>query len=126
MPEPLGVLESGYRHIHDRRGKMHSSLWLLRRKTAKPVALEADEPERVATASRMNFSHVVITAVARDDLRDGGAQHFARTIEAVRQANPEIIIEVLVPDFNERRTPWPECWPPARTSSTITSKPSND
>lgn len=70
-------------------------------KTAKPFALEADEPERVAAATkRMKLNHVVITAVARDDLPDGGARHFARTIEAVRAENPGIIIEILVPDFN--------------------------
>lgn len=70
-------------------------------KTAKPFALEADEPQRVATATkRMKLNHVVITAVARDDLADGGALHFARTIEAVRQENPGITIEILVPDFN--------------------------
>ena len=70
-------------------------------KTAKPFALEADEPDRVATATkRMKLKHVVITAVARDDLADGGALHFARTIEAVRQENPGIVIEVLIPDFN--------------------------
>jgi lipoic acid synthetase len=50
----------------------------------------------------MNLNHVVITAVARDDLQDGGALHFARTIEAVRRENPGIIIEILVPDFNGR------------------------
>src|SRR3954447_1402401 len=71
--------------------------------TAKPYALEADEPERVAEATRrMALSHVVITAVARDDLEDGGAAHFCRTIEAVRKANPGIIVEVLVPDFLDR------------------------
>ncbi len=70
-------------------------------KTAKPFALEADEPTRVATATkRMKLNHVVITAVARDDLKDGGAEHFARTIEAVRAENPGIVIEILVPDFN--------------------------
>jgi lipoic acid synthetase len=47
----------------------------------------------------MNLEHGVITAVARDDLNDGGADHFRRTIEAVRAANPGIIIEILVPDF---------------------------
>jgi lipoic acid synthetase len=72
-------------------------------KTAKPDALEADEPQRVAEATRrMGLRHVVITAVARDDLRDGGAEHFRQTIEAVREANSGIIIEVLVPDFNDR------------------------
>ncbi len=71
--------------------------------TAKPFALEVDEPQRVATAvKRMNLKHVVVTAVARDDLADGGAEHFARTIEAIREADPQIIIEVLVPDFHNR------------------------
>jgi lipoic acid synthetase len=70
--------------------------------TAKPLALEADEPRRVAEATRrMKLKHVVITAVARDDLADGGAEHFRQTIEAVRQANPGIVIEILVPDFLE-------------------------
>ena len=71
--------------------------------TAKPFALEADEPARVAEATRrMGLNHVVITAVARDDLPDGGAEHFRRTIEAVRALNHGIVIEVLVPDFNDR------------------------
>jgi lipoic acid synthetase len=70
--------------------------------TAKPFALEADEPARVAEATRrMRLKHVVITAVARDDLKDGGAEHFRLTIEEVRKLNPGIVIEVLVPDFNE-------------------------
>jgi lipoic acid synthetase len=49
----------------------------------------------------MRLNHVVITAVARDDLTDGGAEHFRQTIEAVRALNPETVIEVLVPDFND-------------------------
>jgi len=68
--------------------------------TAKPLALEADEPARVAEATRrMKLKHVVITAVARDDLKDGGADHFRQTIDKVRELNPGIVIEVLVPDF---------------------------
>src|SRR5215212_4496729 len=64
--------------------------------TAKPFALETDEPQRVAEAiKRMRLKHVVITAVARDDLKDGGAAHFAQTIEAAREALPELVIEVL-------------------------------
>jgi len=56
----------------------------------------------VAEATRrMQLRHVVITAVARDDVADGGAEHFARTIEAVRALNPRTVIEVLVPDFND-------------------------
>jgi lipoic acid synthetase len=71
--------------------------------TAKPLALEQDEPERVAEATaRMGLKHVVITAVARDDLPDGGAEHFRRTIETVRTRNPGIVIEVLVPDFQDK------------------------
>ncbi|MBC8097161.1 MAG: lipoyl synthase [Akkermansiaceae bacterium] len=70
--------------------------------TAKPLALEVDEPKRVAEATRrMRLKHVVITAVARDDLKDGGAEHFRKTIEAVRELNPGIVIEVLTPDFND-------------------------
>ncbi|MBV9127557.1 MAG: lipoyl synthase [Verrucomicrobia bacterium] len=71
--------------------------------TAKPFALEEDEPGRVAEAvRRMKLRHVVLTAVARDDLPDGGAEHFARTIRAIRAADPGIIIEVLTPDFHAR------------------------
>src|SRR5271169_5425308 len=67
--------------------------------TAKPFPLEADEPERVAEATRrMGLKHVVITAVARDDLADGGAKHFGRTIAAVKEFNPDTVIEVLTPD----------------------------
>jgi lipoyl synthase len=73
--------------------------------TARPFALEQDEPARVAEATRrMGLKHVVITAVARDDLADGGAEHFRQTIEAVRALNPGTIIEVLTPDFNERES----------------------
>src|SRR5271170_8138701 len=73
--------------------------------TAKPFALEADEPSRVAEAiRRMKLKHVVITAVARDDLSDGGANHFAETIRAVRNLDPEIVIEVLTPDFNGKES----------------------
>jgi lipoic acid synthetase len=50
----------------------------------------------------MRLNHVVITAVARDDLADGGAEHFRKTIEAVRALNPATVIEVLTPDFNDR------------------------
>jgi lipoic acid synthetase len=69
--------------------------------TAKPFALEEDEPQRVAEAvRRMKLKHVVITAVARDDRKDGGADHFAHTITAIREMDPSVIVEVLVPDFH--------------------------
>ena len=71
--------------------------------TAKPLALEPDEPQRVAEAARrLKLRHIVITAVARDDLPDGGARHFQRTIEAVRAENPAAVIEVLTPDFLDK------------------------
>ncbi len=65
----------------------------------KTEELEGDEPERVAEAAkRLGLAHVVITSVTRDDLADGGAEHFRRTVEAVRAATGATI-EVLVPDF---------------------------
>jgi lipoic acid synthetase len=71
--------------------------------TARPFPLEANEPQRVAEATRqLRLRHIVITAVARDDLADGGAAHFAKTIAAVRELNAATVIEVLVPDFNGR------------------------
>jgi len=71
--------------------------------TARPCPLDPEEPARVAEAvRRMRLRHVVITAVARDDLADGGAEHFRRTIEAVRALNPHSVIEVLAPDFLDR------------------------
>jgi lipoic acid synthetase len=69
-------------------------------KTGLPEALEQDEPERVADAiARMGLSHAVVTSVDRDDLDDGGAEHFARVIRATRAATPTTTIEVLTPDF---------------------------
>lgn len=74
--------------------------------TAKPLPLEVDEPMRVAEATRrMGLKHVVITAVARDDMADGGADHFRQTIEAVRKLSPGIVIEVLTPDFLDKEEP---------------------
>lgn len=69
--------------------------------TARPLALEADEPWRVADACRrLGLRHVVITMVARDDLEDGGAGHVAQTVRAVRESCGRIVIEVLTTDFN--------------------------
>jgi len=68
--------------------------------SGSPVSVNTDEPERVAEASaEMNLRYVVITSVTRDDLHDGGAGQFARTIRAVRRRLPEARIEVLTPDF---------------------------
>jgi lipoic acid synthetase len=69
-------------------------------KTGLPGALDRTEPEHVGEATaKLGLSHVVITSVDRDDLADGGAQHFADTIRAVRAHCPQTTIEVLTPDF---------------------------
>jgi lipoic acid synthetase len=68
--------------------------------TGKPQALDAFEPARVAEAvAKLGLNHVVVTSVDRDDLEDGGAEHFARTIRAIRRKAPQTTIEVLTPDF---------------------------
>lgn len=72
-------------------------------KTGKPGALDPFEPENVAqSVAKLGLAHVVVTSVDRDDLADGGADHFARTITCIRQASPETTIEVLVPDFQKK------------------------
>ncbi len=66
----------------------------------RPVAVDPDEPERVATAvERLGLQHVVVTSVDRDDLADGGAAHFAATARAIKQRQPACTVEVLTPDF---------------------------
>ncbi len=68
-----------------------------------PEALDADEPQRVAEASRkMGLRHVVLTSVNRDDLPDQGSNHFARTINALKELIPDVNVEVLTPDFQGR------------------------
>ncbi|KAB2659168.1 lipoyl synthase [Brucella tritici] len=68
--------------------------------TGIPTALDPNEPENVAKAvKQMGLTHVVITSVDRDDLADGGAQHFAEVIQAIREAAPATTIEILTPDF---------------------------
>jgi len=69
-------------------------------RTGLPKALDLDEPENAATAvAEMGLTHVVITSVDRDDLVDGGAEHFANVVRAIRANNPETSIEILTPDF---------------------------
>ncbi|MGH6763811.1 MAG: lipoyl synthase [Phyllobacterium sp.] len=68
--------------------------------TGIPTALDPNEPENVGNAvKKMGLNHVVITSVDRDDLPDGGAQHFADVIHAIRRISPETTIEILTPDF---------------------------
>jgi lipoic acid synthetase len=66
----------------------------------KPAAVDAGEPERVAeAAAQLRLRHLVVTSVTRDDLPDGGARHFAATIQAGRRRSPEMVVEVLIPDL---------------------------
>ncbi|MBI3453125.1 MAG: lipoyl synthase, partial [Rhodospirillales bacterium] len=68
--------------------------------TGLPDKLDPHEPERVGAAvAKLGLAHIVVTSVDRDDLDDGGATHFARTIAAIRRAAPATTIEVLTPDF---------------------------
>ncbi len=70
--------------------------------SGKPVLLDIEEPERVAKAIKeWGLKYVVITSVCRDDLEDGGAEHIAKTIKAVKMLSPETIIEPLIPDFRD-------------------------
>ena len=69
-------------------------------KTGMPAPLDPKEPEHIAEAvAKLGLEHVVITSVDRDDLADGGAQHFAEVIQAIRAKSPKTTIEILTPDF---------------------------
>ncbi|MEZ4872837.1 MAG: lipoyl synthase [Bdellovibrionales bacterium] len=66
-----------------------------------PAPVDPDEPEKVGYAiSQMGLDYVVLTSVDRDDMEDGGADHFARTVETIKENDPNLIVEVLTPDFN--------------------------
>lgn len=84
--------------------------------TGRPDALDVFEPARVAVAvEKLGLNHVVITSVDRDDLEDGGAEHIAQTIRAVRRKSPATTIEVLTPDFLR-------C-PPSALEAVVAAKP---
>ena len=69
-------------------------------KTGKPIDLDIFEPIKISNAVKnLNLKHVVITSVDRDDLADGGSEHFYKVVKATREKNPETSIEVLTPDF---------------------------
>lgn len=70
-------------------------------KTGTPLGVDWDEPDRLAvTIEKMNLRHVVLTSVDRDDLDDGGAELWARTVRRVKEKAPQVTIETLIPDFN--------------------------
>ena len=70
-----------------------------------PEALDADEPSRVAAAAvdELGLRYVVVTSVTRDDLPDGGAAHFARTVRAIKDKDDTVAVELLIPDFDSLR-----------------------
>ncbi len=71
--------------------------------TGRPLSVDPGEPHHIAqTIQKMNLRYVVVTSVARDDLHDEGAGHFAQTINEVRQWSPSTTIEILIPDFSAR------------------------
>lgn len=83
--------------------------------TGRPAPPEPEEPQRVAESVRlMKLRYVVLTSVTRDDLPDGGARHWAATVEAIRQENPDAAIELLIPDLDAR---------PELIDTVIASKP---
>ncbi len=88
------------RHLHDHGRNLHPRLCFLQCENRPPNALDKAEPASVGKAvKQMGLNHVVITSVDRDDLPDGGAQHFADVIHAIRAATPTTTIEILTPDF---------------------------
>lgn len=72
--------------------------------TGRPLPVDINEPQKVANSiSIMKLKHAVITSVDRDDLADGGAEHWAQTVCKIREKNPETTIELLVPDFDGKK-----------------------
>ena len=72
-------------------------------KTGKPGFVDIEEPLKISEAvAALNLEHVVVTSVDRDDLIDGGAQHFTKVIKSIRDLNPTCTIEVLTPDFHKK------------------------
>jgi len=103
--------EAGCPNISECWSKKHATLMIMgdtctracafcNVKTGIPVELDVFEPLKVAnTVKELGLSHVVITSVDRDDLEDGGAQHFANVVNKIRDKNPSTTIEILTPDF---------------------------
>ena len=103
VSQSLGMLDPAHRHVHDPGRRLHPPLRLLcGRSRASRGRSPLDEPERLAEAChRLGLRHVVITSVTRDDLPDGGAEHFRQCVLAVRRRTGATI-EVLTPDFDGR------------------------
>ncbi len=103
LPEPCRMLQPRYRDLYDPRRDLYPPLPVLRRRAWTPGRARCKRATKLAqTIADMGLRYVVVTSVDRDDLRDGGAQHFADCISAIREKNPSIKIETLVPDFRGR------------------------
>jgi len=99
LSEPHGVLLAEDRDVPDPGQRVYPCLRILCGPTGRPSPPDPEEPQRVAEAARrLALRHVVITSVTRDDLPDGGAEHFHQCVLAVRQTT-EATVEVLTPDF---------------------------
>ena len=101
LPQHRRVLGEEARHLHDHGRHLHARLRLLQRQDRPARARSIrHEPAHVAEAiAKLGLAHVVVTSVDRDDLADGGAEHFAQVIRAIRARCPATTIEVLTPDF---------------------------
>ncbi len=94
------MLEQEARHLHDHGRHLHPRLRLLQRQDRHARRARCCRAAHVAEATfKLGLKHVVITSVDRDDLADGGAEHFAQTIRAIRARCPDTTIEILTPDF---------------------------
>ena len=102
-PESGRVLFRRHRDLHDHGRHLHPALPVLRCGHGRPKPLDADEPANLAVAiAELRLQYVVITSVDRDDLRDGGAQHFVDCLREMRKLSPGIQLETLVPDYRGR------------------------
>ena len=104
LPQPGRMLEPQDRDLHDPGRHLHPRLPLLRHpngaSSSHPIPTN---PARVAeSVALMKLRYVVVTSVTRDDLPDGGAAHWAATVEAIRAQNPDAVIELLIPDLDAR------------------------
>ncbi len=100
MPKPGPVFQPENGDLSHPWRLMYPLLRVLRRAKKRPRPPDPDEPRRVAKAAAdLGLRYVVVTSVTRDDLADGGAAHFARTVTEIREHVPDSSVEVLVPDF---------------------------
>lgn len=100
LPEYGRMLGRRDSNVYDSGKYLYQKLWILWRKTGKPLDVNWDEPEKVARSIKlMKIKHAVLTSVDRDDLKDMGSILWAETVNAVRRISPGTTMETLIPDF---------------------------